>query len=155
MFLEFERMKEIMKKLLVFGLAALSLVTVMGSSVYASSVKETNNTIKIEQLNNKNEEDIKLELSNEQLAELKEGKELTVDGITLTGLNDEDIELELSNEQLAELKEGKELTVNGVTLTGLNDEDVELELSDEQLAELKEGKELTLGGITLIGLDKK
>lgn len=112
-----------MKKLLVLGLAALSLSAVIGNTVYASVTTEGNNTTKIEQEYNENEEmcDKLLEISDNQIAELKEGKELTLDEIILNGLNEEeneieDIMFEIEDSQLENFKNGAILNIDGKTI---------------------------------------
>lgn len=139
-----------MKKSLVFGLAALTVAAGVGFGGFSAYKANAQENIKGNTSSEQSTEikDVEAQLNDEQYAKVKNGEEITLNGMTITGLAKDAEGIEYGDNVALD----QDLELNNSNIA--NEESVEVQLDDDQYEKIKNGEEVTLNGMTITGLSK-
>lgn len=139
-----------MKKSLVFGLAALTVAAGVGFGGFSAYKANAQENIKGNTSSEQSTEikDVEAQLNDEQYAKVKNGEEITLNGMTITGLAKDAEGIEYGDNVALD----QDLELNNSNI--VNEESVEVQLDDDQYEKIKNGEEVTLNGMTITGLSK-
>lgn len=143
-----------MKKSLVFGLAALTVAAGVGFGGFSGYKANAQENIKGNTSSEQSAEinDVEVQLNDEQYAKVKNGEEITLNGMTITGLAKDAEGIEYGDN--VALDQDLELNNSNIADEYSNEESVEVQLDDDQYEKIKNGEEVTLNGMTITGLSK-